>query len=204
MVIIFNMDVSESIILKEIKDKNCNDSLKMLISLHSGICFNLILKYKKYIQSKNCDIQDLIDQKDYFIYEAAKQYKKEKNIKFSSWLGNYVKYQCLNCKRSKIDSRTLSNGNSDVELERMSHSRFFENQERKNKITIINEALSSIKDERIKNIYELRYGDNKKMTFKNISKSLGLSEPTIKKLHQKGKKLLSIKIKKEVDSLPTP
>jgi RNA polymerase sigma factor (sigma-70 family) len=198
------MDVSESIILDNIKNKNCNESLKQLISLHSGICFNLILKYKKYIQSKNCDFQDLIDQKDYFIYEAAKQYKKDKNIKFSSWLGNFVKYQCLNCKRSKIDSKTVNNENVEKELERLSHSEFFESEERKNKITIINEALSSIKDERIKNIYKLRYLDNKKMTFKKISRRLGLSEPTIKKLHQKGKQLLSKKIKKSVDIVPTP
>ena len=87
----FNMDASESTILDNIKNNGCNESLKKLISAHSGICYNLILKYRKYIQSKNCDFQDLIDQKDYFIYEAAKQYKKEKNIKFSSAfnLGRY-------------------------------------------------------------------------------------------------------------------
>jgi RNA polymerase sigma factor (sigma-70 family) len=197
------MDVSESTILENIKNKDCNESLKKLISIHSGICYNLILKYRKYIQSKNCDFQDLIDQKDYFIYKAAKQYKKDKNIKFSSWLGNYVKYQCLNCKRSKIDSKTVNSENAEMELEKMSHSNFFEIEERENKIIIINEALSSIKDKRIKDIYKLRYFNSKKMTFKKISVRLGLSEPTIKKLHQKGKKLLSKKIKKSVDKPPT-
>jgi len=198
------MDTSESTILDNIKNNGCNESLKKLISAHSGICYNLILKYRKYIQSKNCDFQDLIDQKDYFIYEAAKQYKKEKNIKFSSWLGNYVKYQCLNCKRSKVDSRTVNSECAETELEKMSHSNFFETEERKNKIMIINEALLSIKDERIKDIYKLRYIENKKMTFKKISTIMGISEPTIKKLHKKGKQLLSKKIKKRVDSLSTP
>ena len=58
------------------------------------------------------------------------------------------------------------------------------------------EILSSLDDKRIKRIYDLRYQNNKKMTFKKISMQLGISEPTIKKLYQKGKKIISKKMKK--------
>ena len=198
------MDVTEGEILNRIKKYNCNESLKRLISIHSGICYNLIIKYKKYIESKNCDFQDLIDQKDYFIYQAALQYKDTKKIKFSTWLGNFVKYQCLNCRRSKISYHTISDENTKDEIEKKSHSDFLNFQETKEKATIVKEALSSLEDSRIRDIYELRYFKNdKKMTFKKISVAMGISEPTIKKLHQKGKIILLKRIKKPLDTKST-
>ena len=178
------MDVSEEEALIRVKSSNCNDSLKKLISEHSGICFNLVLKYKKYIQSRNCDFQDLLDQKDYFIYKAALQYDGNKNIKFSTWLGNYVKYQCLNCRRLKVDSHTVNDENSKVEIDKKAQFDFFDSQMKKERMTVVQEALRELKDSRIRDIYLLRYFNGKKMTFKNISLEMGISEPTIKKLHK--------------------
>ena len=198
------MDASEEEILSRVKNFNCNESLKKLISSHSGICFNLILKYKKYIQSKNCDFQDLIDQKDYFIYRAALLYDNDKNIKFSTWLGNFVKYQCLNCRRSRVDNYTVNEESSKVEIDKKAQSDFFDSQMKKERLTVVKEALGELKDSRIREIYILRYFNNKKMTFKKISMAMGISEPTIKKLHKKGKNILFKKIKKTLDTTPTP
>ena len=186
---------NENNIIDNVKVKSCNESLKVLIKNHSGICYNLIFKYKKYIHSKNCDFQDLIDQKDYFIYQAALQYDNTRNIKFSTWLGNYVKYQCLNCRRSKFNYCILDEDASseiDLSLQRdhESHALMMD------KVNKINDILNSLEDKRIKNIYSLRYQNNKKMTFKKISSEMGVSEPTVKKLFQKGKKIISKKMKK--------
>ena len=185
----------EDDIINNVKTKGCNESLKVLISMHSGICYNLILKYKKYIHSKNCDFQDLIDQKDYFVYQAALQYDKNKNIKFSTWLGNYVKYQCLNCRRTKFNYCLLDEDAS-VEIEQKCQRDYESHSLILDKANAINDILNSLEDKRIKNIYDLRYENNKKMTFKKISIKLGVSEPTVKKLFQKGKKIISKKMKK--------
>ena len=187
---------NEDSIINNVKTRSCNESLKVLIKNHSGICYNLILRYKKYIHSKNCDFQDLIDQKDYFIYQAALQYDNTKNIKFSSWLGNYVKYQCLNCRRSKfnyciLDEDASSEIDSKSQRDNESHALMMD------KANKVNEILNSLEDKRIKNIYGLRYQNNKKMTFKKISSEMGVSEPTVKKLFQKGKKIISKKMKKK-------
>ena len=187
--------INESDVIKNIKANSCNESLKVLISRHSGICYNLILKYKKYIHSKNCDFQDLIDQKDYFIYQAALQYDKNKNIKFSTWLGNYVKYQCLNCRRTKFNYCILDEEAS-VEIEQKSHRDYESHNLMIDKANAVKDILNSLDDKRIKNIYTLRYENTKKMTFKKISIELGVSEPTVKKLFQKGKKIISKKMKK--------
>ena len=197
------MDASEEEALIRVKNFSCNESLKELITKHSGICFNLVLKYKKYIQSRNCDFQDLLDQKDYFIYKAALQYNGDKNIKFSTWLGNFVKYQCLNCRRSKVDNYTVNDESSKVEIDKKAQFDFFDSQMKKERLTAVKEALGELKDSRIRDIYLLRYFNGKKMTFKNISLEMGISEPTIKKLHKKGKNILSKKIKKTLDTTPT-
>jgi RNA polymerase sigma factor (sigma-70 family) len=185
----------ENDIINNVKTKSCNESLKTLISRHSGICYNLVLKYKKYIHSKNCDFQDLIDQKDYFIYQAALQYDNNRNIKFSTWLGNYVKYQCLNCRRSKFNYCILDEEASG-EIERKCQRDYESHSLLTDKVNAVNDILNSLEDKRIKNIYDLRYQGNKKMTFKKISVKLGVSEPTVKKLFQKGKKIISKKMKK--------
>lgn len=187
--------INENDVINNIKANSCNESLKVLISKHSGICYNLILKYKKYIHSKNCDFQDLIDQKDYFIYQAALQYDKNKNIKFSTWLGNYVKYQCLNCRRTKFNYCILDEEAS-VEIEQKSHRDYESHNLMIDKANAVKDILNSLDDKRIKNIYTLRYENTKKMTFKKISVELGVSEPTVKKLFQKGKKIISKKMKK--------
>jgi hypothetical protein len=40
--------------------------------------------------------EDISSDKDYLIYKSAVSYNPTKKIKFSTWLGNQVRYYCLN------------------------------------------------------------------------------------------------------------
>ena len=87
--------VDEQLITK-IKTEACNSSLNQLINKHTGLCYDI---YKKYLPSQelsgNYSI-NIENDKDYIIYKSALSFDETKKIKFSTWLGNQVKYQCLN------------------------------------------------------------------------------------------------------------
>ena len=40
--------------------------------------------------------EDVLSDKDYIIYKSAISYNPDYKIKFSTWLGNQVRYHCLN------------------------------------------------------------------------------------------------------------
>ena len=58
-------DKEDSVLIKNIKEKSCNTSLKELINRHGGICFSM---GKKFSSNSNFNISELTDNKDWIIY----------------------------------------------------------------------------------------------------------------------------------------
>ena len=94
---------------KELSDniknkKYDNESLKELINRHSNLVIymiNSIMSDKDRIFNKN----QILDEKDFFIYKTALKFndKNKKDAKFSTLLGNEVKWACLNTYNRKKD-----------------------------------------------------------------------------------------------------
>ena len=76
-------------------DVNTQNSLTQLIDRHSGIYLDMVNVYASP-SSPFIDYEDLIEDKDFKIYQAAKNYNPEKGAKFSTYLGNETKWMCLN------------------------------------------------------------------------------------------------------------
>ena len=70
-----------------------NDSLKELINRHTGIYLDIVNKYTQ--NSNTTNKLDLIDEKDYNIYQAALKYQDDRGTKFPTFLGNETKWICL-------------------------------------------------------------------------------------------------------------
>jgi DNA-directed RNA polymerase specialized sigma subunit len=58
-------------------------------------------------------------------------------------------------------------------------------------------ALGELKDQRIRQIFELRYLQSKKMIWQKIAKKIGTSPQTVMALHRKGINLIRNKITEE-------
>ena len=83
---------SDTLLAQNVKDKDCENSLKELIERHSKLCYNI---YQKYIPAMNASgvfPDDALNDKDYIIYKSACSYNPTKRTKFSTWLGNQVRY----------------------------------------------------------------------------------------------------------------
>ena len=157
------------------KNKKTEDSLHELIGRHTGIYLDIV---NKYTQNGNLTNKlDLIDEKDYNIYQAALKYKSDRGTKFPTFLGNETKWICLNKYNKKKKEPQISI--DDIrEIDILSTKNEKINKE---DFEVFSEAIKfskEHKDKRVEKIFEMRYitGEkNKVMPWKKISEELDMS-----------------------------
>jgi len=139
-------------------------------------------------------VDDVLNDKDYIIYQSAKSFDPTRKTKFSTWLGNQVRYYCLN----KINKNKKYVTTEDQELSFLVEKEERQEDNKELRDYILN-LLSQIKDKRVKKIFELRYFSDEKsrMTWTDISKKVSVSSQTAINLHNKGLTSLKKKIKKD-------
>lgn len=185
-----NCEDDESL-AKCVKEFNDEFALKTLIERHSALCNSLYKKYSGPIIASGIFLDDVTNQKDYMIYKSAISYNPDKKSKFSTWLYNQIRYQCLNCiNENKIYIKMEDNA---LNLLVEKNSNFKSNEDLQE---YINNILNSFSDERINKIFKLRYSaSNKKMAWSKIGRKLNISTQTAINLHNKAIKVLKFKLK---------
>ena len=154
-------------------EKDVDDCLQELIERHTGIYLDIVNKYTQHTNTSNK--LDLIDEKDYNIYQTALKYKSDKGTKFPTFLGNETKWICLN-KQNKIkkEKKVSFDDISEIDLAQ-------EDDGNKEKLEVFKKTIELAKqhqDKRVEKIFEMRYiiGEkNKVMPWKKISKELNMS-----------------------------
>ena len=154
-------------------EKDVDDCLQELIERHTGIYLDIVNKYTQHTNTSNK--LDLIDEKDYNIYQTALKYKSDKGTKFPTFLGNETKWICLN-KHNKIkkEKKVAFDDISEIDLAQ-------EDDGSKEKLEVFKKTIELAKqheDKRVEKIFEMRYiiGEkNKVMPWKKISKELNMS-----------------------------
>jgi RNA polymerase sigma factor (sigma-70 family) len=185
-------------LINNIKNNTCaDDSIKELELRHSGICHQMIKKYYSAFVEKGIDPFDVSEEKNYIIYKSALNFNPDKNVKFSTWLGNQMRYHCLNCLNDK-DNSVFLNG--------LSLEKFLDCKQQvvKDENYMVRECeyvldlIKQLKDKRIEKIFKMRYfsDSNKKfMSWSKIGKKLNISTQTVINLHDKTIKTISNKLK---------
>ena len=170
-------------LINKVKEDQDANSLKELINRHSGIYVEMVNKYlPNSFDGVNKD--DVMDEKDFSIYDAAINFDETKNTKFSTYIGNLTRWKCLNI-YNKNTKYVKIEMNESVEKKIFCDSQigFLEQQENLNKIFSVIEKLD---DSRVKTIFKMRYGSDKKLTpWKNIAKKLDLSIQGCINIHNK-------------------
>lgn len=187
---IYNND-DDNALVKCIKEFNDEKALKTLIQKHSPLCNSLYKKYSGPIISSGIFLDDVVNEKDYVIYKSALSYDPDKKSKFSTWLYNQVRYQCLNCiNDNKVYLKVEDNVLNSL-VEKNNH-----NKSNTNICDYITNIINHFSDKRIKDIFTLRYSNaRKKMSWSKIAKSLDVSTQTAINLHNKAIEKLKFKIK---------
>jgi len=170
-------------LINKVKNNGDEESLKELINKHSGIYVDMVNKYlPESIEGISKD--DVLEDKNFCIYDAAINYDENKKAKFSTYIGNLARWKCLNIynKNTKypkicINDNVENNSTCDSEIN------FVEQQENLQRVySIINDS----DDERVKTIFNMRYNGGKKLTpWKKIAKKLDLSIQGCINIHNK-------------------
>ena len=186
--------MNESQLINKIKKHHCSDSLQQLYRIHGGLCVKIIKKYLPQLSNKNYNMEDILKDKIYVVYQTALSFNPKKKIKFSTWLGNQIRYYCLNLINKNKNDLYLTDENIKYIVEKKQlEQRNVEVD--KVKTEYIFNLLHSMKDERIEKIFKLRYFDaNKLKSWNDIGKELNISTQTAINIHEKTINFLNKKI----------
>ena len=187
-----NKTIPDKELTENIKQRDCEESLKVLIQRHSALCFDICKKYSPAMISRGVNVNDVTDEKEYLIYKSALSYDPSRKTKFSTWLGNQMRYLCLNS-INKNNLMPTEEGqldyfiNKDIEYPKDSLEEQME---------FIDNLVSQIKDKRLKEIIKIRYfsNPNKKTPWSKVAIEIGVSTQTAINLHNKALKIIRRKM----------
>ncbi len=180
-------------LVKRVKRRKCDKSLKELINRHSPLCYDIYKKYSSAMQSSGICLADIYGEKDYIVYKSAMSFNPDKKTKFSTWLGNQVRYYCLNLINSNKHV-CVGDQNLDFYVDQKTER---DREEVKSEVEYIFNLLDQLQDKRIKKIFKLRYfqGAKIKMPWVKVAKELNVSTQTAINLHNKGVDIVFKKVK---------
>ena len=186
-------------LVKSVKENGCSGCFCRLIELHSNLFYKICGKYIYTLTVCGIQKEDVYDNKNFVFLDSIKTFDPSRNIKFSTWLANKSRFYCLNLISSR--KRTVSFSND--EIKNAIENRASVNSgsdDYKNDFIYAIFLLDSMKDKRIKQVFQLRYlEDSRKTKWKNIAFKMKISVQTAINLHLRGVRVLSGKIKsKEV------
>lgn len=183
-------------LVDNIQRESCNSSLEELCSRHEPLVISMVTRLSKKYSNWTIS-QEVIDDKIYIIYTAAKKFKKNKNTKFSTFLGNETKWAFLNkCNQLKKRSKHLTLMSDFLDCLNLCP----EEDPHEEKLDLILSVLASKEDKRMLKIFNLRYKigkENKVMPWHLVAKEVGLSAQGCINIHSSGILFLQEKLKRE-------
>ena len=182
--------------VQNIKTGNDSDSsLKELLSRHAALMTRISYKYAKPLMDAGSSIDEINQERLYIVFKAASSFKVDRKVKFSSYLGTFTRWYCLN----KINRKESHQFVNDEFLE--NHPAEQVDGDSKEHIHYL---INKIPDKKIKKVLELRYfsGNVKLMSWNLIGKTLepAVSGQTANNWHKKAIKIINELVKGSVDS----
>lgn len=183
----------ESLINLIKNDIDVKKNLSQLIERHEGMFYKVLHGYIKS-DVNGLTKQDIINQKLTIFWEAVSTFDPNRGVKFVTWLGNFTFFFI-----SKEYNKVKESKNSVEIIDNLlfSNDSFFNKIE---KIDLILEEIQNIEDDRIIEIFHMRYfntTNHKLKTWQEIGEKLNLSGQACLNLHNKGVDYLKSKIKND-------
>ena len=157
------------------------------------VFYRVCHSYSQVLYNNNVFLKDIMDEKNSLILGCIKSYNPHKNMKFSTYIGNYARFFCLN---SRTANKMVIPHDNEKIMEYMENNYIKESYNKNNDhLPLIKTVVNNINDKRIVDIFNLRYYGDKKMSYGEIAKKINLSTQTVSILHRRGLNLLKNKIK---------
>lgn len=185
---------SDNELVLKIKEDSSNDLFRELMERHENLYYKVCHGYTNALKKSGYSSEDIFADKMYVFFSSISSFDPTKKVKFSTWLANQARFNCLNKISSTKNKFFIDNEefspiiDSEISMEAFRHS--------KNRINLDNiiPIFSELSDERISYVFKRKYSDYK-VKWKNIAEELGVTTQTVLNLHEKGINLLKRKIK---------
>lgn len=174
-----------------------NEAFLEICRRYENIFYKVCQKYAGALCARGLNPQDIFEEKDFIIFHCVSTFQPDKNVKLGTWIGNYARYLCLN----SINAQRFAFSVVDDEIKKLieesqtSHHYFESVSNLHDDFAYIINLLEQMKDQRIVQIFKLRYLSQKRMIWSDIAIRLGVSTQTVINLHNKGLALLRKKIR---------
>jgi len=172
-------------LINKVKNSRDENSLKELIERHSGIYVEMVNKYLPN-SMEGINKNDVLEDKNFCIYDAAIKFDENKKAKFSTYIGNLARWKCLNIynKKIKFPQESIFEDFSRKNI-RFSQSETLDI-EKEEDIKNVFKIINNSGDLRVQKIFKMRYQNGKKLTpWKKIAKKLDLSIQGCINIHNK-------------------
>ena len=174
-------------LINKVKKEQDVESLNQLIDRHSGIYVEIVNKYLPN-SYEGLNKNDVLEDKNFCIYDAAIKFDEKKKTKFSTYIGNLARWKCLNIynKKNKFPQISINEFNGEKSSQNSNGYKDIDIIDDQKNLNRIKKIISECKDERAKVIFKMRYFDDKKLTpWKKIAKKLDLSIQGCINIHNK-------------------
>jgi RNA polymerase sigma factor (sigma-70 family) len=176
-----------------------NEAFKEVCRRYENVFFKMCQRYFHALTSAGVDPQDIFNEKNCIIFNCVRSFDPQRKTKLSTHIGNYARYLCLNSinERRFFSPTTDDNVMQELEDEQANIAFLHSNRPSKETFNYLLNLLSQLKDPRISEIFRYRYLEPKRLIWNEISKKMKISTQTAINLHNKGLKLLRLKLKSE-------
>lgn len=179
----------ELILAVKQQSKKCTLELRELIKRHSGIFVDMV---SRLVPQSNafCNKPEILEEKDYCIYDSIMTFDESRGTKFSTHLANKTKWLCLRA-YNKTKGRAIlpsSNLQFDFDLSHLKDEGPMKNISKKDAFSYVTKIISKLPDKRAIKILRMRYiqgKGNKLMPWREISEEIGLSKQACIDIHNK-------------------
>lgn len=164
-------------LIKKVQETGDNEAMKTLIQKHSGVyeqCLKESLS-SDYEVFKN----EIHEDKNYHLYRLAMNYDPTKNMKYPTWVGQNVKWMCMNIVNRSRPWESLEEGSYDC-----SYEQALEDVEQM-ALQEMAELAKTYPDNRLLAVFEGRYISPKPKSWKQLAVELKTSQNALTNLHNK-------------------
>ena len=187
---------SDNELVAEVREGD-SASFQEVCRRYENVFFKMCQRYFHALSSSGVNPQDIFDEKNCIIFNCVRSFDPKRKTKLSTHIGNYARYLCLNSinERRFFAPTTEDHVMQDIEDEQAKLAFLHSSRPSKETFNYVLNLLSQLKDPRISLIFRYRYLEPKRLIWNEISKKMKISTQTAINLHNKGLKLLRLKLK---------
>ncbi len=183
-------------LIRQVRNKNSSEAFLELCKRVEKLFYNVCHKYSTPLRSHGIDPNDIMAEKDAIIYFCVQNFDHKKGSKFSTYVGNYARFLCLN----SINARKFILPSSDDEMakvieESQVKDNYFHNSPVQEDYNHLNNLINEFQDKRIAEIFKYRYFGDKKMIWAEVAEKMKMSAQSVMNLNSRGLTLLKNRLK---------